>query len=229
MAIILSIETSASACSVALHKDGNPVHTIEIAEAQAHAAKVAVSINELLNYSSLKVNDLEAVAVSSGPGSYTGLRIGTSVAKGLCFGLNIPLIAVPTLTALAHHVSRSHKDKYLCPMIDARRMEIYTQIFDGDLNAVTYTEAVVVDQTSFRELLDRQPVLFFGDGAEKCKGVINHPNAEFVDGVYPKATFVGWVAEQNFREKKFADLVDFTPLYLKEFVAKKAQPVFDHK
>jgi tRNA threonylcarbamoyladenosine biosynthesis protein TsaB len=229
MAVILSIETSASACSVAVHKQGELIHTIEIEEPQAHAAKVAVSIRELLKYSSITTNDLEAVAVSSGPGSYTGLRIGTSVAKGLCFGLNIPLISVPTLVALTRHVSRSHQGKCFCPLIDARRMEVYTQVFDSNGNALSDTEALIIEETSFNELLDRQPVLFFGDGAEKCKSVINHSNAEFVDGVYPKATFVGWVAEQNFLEKKFADLVNFTPFYLKEFVAKKAQPIFDHE
>lgn len=229
MAIILSIETSASACSVALHKDGKLIDTIEIAEPQAHAAKVAVSIKELLNKSSLTVNNLEAVAVSSGPGSYTGLRIGTSVAKGLCFGLDIPLIAIPTLRALTHHVAKSHKGSFFCPMIDARRMEVYVQIFDPMLNAMTETEARVIDETSFQELLDQQTVLFFGDGAEKCRGVINHPNAKFIQDVHPEASFVGGVAEQDFREKKFADLVDFTPFYLKEFVAKKAQPIFDQK
>lgn len=229
MAVILSIETSASACSVAIHRDGEFVDTIEIVEPQAHAAKVAVSVNELLKRSALVPGDLEAVAISSGPGSYTGLRIGTSVAKGLCFGLEIPLISVPTLEALAKHVSGYYQGKFLCPMIDARRMEVFTQIFDPDLSPITETEALVVDETSFKELLDRQLVLFFGDGAGKCKNVIRHPNAEFVDGVYPKATFVGWVAEQKFQKKTFADLVDFTPFYLKEFVAKKAQPIFDLK
>jgi tRNA threonylcarbamoyladenosine biosynthesis protein TsaB len=229
MALILSIETSARACSVAIHKDADLIHTIEVAEPQAHAAKIAVSINALLNEASLTTKHLHAVAVSSGPGSYTGLRIGTSVAKGLCFGLNIPLISVPTLQALAHHVSRSYKGKFLCPMIDARRMEVYTQVFDSHLNAGTDTEALIVDQTSFQELLDRQSVLFFGDGSEKCKAVINHPNAEFIEGVYPKATFVGWLAHQKFREKNFADLVNFTPFYLKEFAAKKAQPIFEQK
>lgn len=226
MALILSIETSASACSVALHKEGQLVHTIEIAEPQAHAGKLAVLIQELLKATSISPKDLTAVAVSAGPGSYTGLRIGTSVAKGLCLGLQIPLITIPTLLSMAHHVNQVSKDKFLCPLIDARRMEVYTQIFDNHLTPVNDTEAVVVDSNSFRELLDTQQVLFFGDGAEKCKSVINHPNAGFVDDVHPKAVFIGAVAWHDFKANRFADLVEFTPFYLKEFVAKKAQPIF---
>ncbi|HEY0744986.1 MAG TPA: tRNA (adenosine(37)-N6)-threonylcarbamoyltransferase complex dimerization subunit type 1 TsaB [Chryseosolibacter sp.] len=226
MALILSLETSASACSVALHKKGQLVYTIEIAEPQAHAGKLAVLIDELLKIVSISPQDLKAVAVSAGPGSYTGLRIGTSVAKGLCMGLGIPLLGIPTLLSMAHHVSQATDDKFLCPLIDARRMEVYAQIFDNQLNPINNTEAIVVDSNSFRELLDRQHVLFFGDGAEKCKGVINHPNASFADGVYPKASFIGAIAWQEFEANRFADLVEFTPFYLKEFVAKKAQPIF---
>jgi tRNA threonylcarbamoyladenosine biosynthesis protein TsaB len=227
MAIVLSIETSASACSVALHNKEELIHTIEVTEAQAHAAKLAVLIEELLNVSGVAKSQLQAVAISSGPGSYTGLRIGTSMAKGICMGLNIPLITVPTLFALAHHVCRSHhKPTYFCPMIDARRMEVYARVFDNTLNPITATEAKIIDEHSFNELLDRQSVLFFGDGAGKCKKVIQHPNAAFIDGIYPKASFVGVVAWQEFSANRFADLVEFTPFYLKEFVAKKAQPIF---
>jgi tRNA threonylcarbamoyladenosine biosynthesis protein TsaB len=226
MAIILSIETSASACSVALHNKGELIDTIEISEPQAHAAKLALLVEELLKLTSVEKKQLEAVAISSGPGSYTGLRIGTSMAKGICMGLNIPLINVATLLSLAHHVSRSHKLKLLCPMIDARRMEVYTQLFDADLKPVTATEAIVVEENSFRELLESHQVLFFGDGSEKCKTVLRHANAEFQDGIYPSASFIGEVAWQKFKTKEFADLIEFTPFYLKEFVAKKAQPIF---
>jgi tRNA threonylcarbamoyladenosine biosynthesis protein TsaB len=227
MALILSIETSASICSTALHSDGQLIDTIEASEPQTHAAKLAVSIEELLKRNSLPINKVEAVAVSSGPGSYTGLRIGTSVAKGICMGLNIPLIDIPTLFFLADHVSHTYNSgAFFCPMIDARRMEVYAQVFDSKLNEVTKTEALVIDENSFRELLDRQPVLFFGDGAEKCKDVIRHKHALFVDGIFPKAAWMGSVAEQKFKNRQFADLTEFTPFYLKEFVAKKAQPIF---
>jgi tRNA threonylcarbamoyladenosine biosynthesis protein TsaB len=226
MAIILSIETSASACSVALHNKGQLIHTIEVSEQQAHAAKLAVLIEELLKSTGVPKSQLQAVAISSGPGSYTGLRIGTSMAKGICMGLNIPLINVPTLLCLAHHVSSFHKSDFYCPMIDARRMEVYAQVFDKDLNQVGATEALIIDENSFGELLGMHKVLFFGDGAEKCKTVIRNPNADFVDGIYPTASFVGQVAWREYTAKRFADLVEFTPFYLKEFVAKKAQPIF---
>lgn len=226
MAIILSIETSASACSVALHSKGELINTLEISAPQAHAAKLALLTNELIEQASIKKSQLEAVAVSSGPGSYTGLRIGASMAKGICMGLNIPLIDVPTLLSLAHHVSHSHKRRFLCPMIDARRMEVYAQVFDPDLNIIKSTEAVVVDENSFSELLGSQPVLFFGDGSEKCKTVLRHSNAGFLDGIRPSASYLGPVAWQKFGEKYFANLLEFTPFYLKEFVAKKGQPVF---
>ncbi len=226
MALILSIETSASACSVALHSGGQLLHEIEVAEQQAHAARLAVLVQQMFKATSISAKELAAIAVSSGPGSYTGLRIGTSVAKGLCMGLEIPLISVETLTAMAYHLSGADQSAFLCPMIDARRMEVYAQMFDGNANAVSATEAIIIDKDSFHELLERQPVLFFGDGAGKCKDVIRHRNAQFVDGLYPKASFVGAVAWQHFQNRNFADLVAFTPFYLKEFVAKKAQPVF---
>jgi tRNA threonylcarbamoyladenosine biosynthesis protein TsaB len=226
MALILSLETSASLCSVALHSAGELIDTIEISEPQAHAAKAAVSVQQLLQRISISMTELKAVAISSGPGSYTGLRIGTSLAKGICFGLNIPLIDIPTLNLLAHHMSLEEKDKCLCPMIDARRMEVYAQVFDRELNALTDTEAVVITENSFNELLDRQAVLFFGDGSAKCRQVLTHANAYFVDGVIPRAKLMGQVAYRKFMLNHFADLAGFTPFYFKEFVAKKAQPIF---
>lgn len=227
--MILSIETSATACSVALHNQGQLVHTIEITEAQAHASKLAVIIDQLLNKSGVLRDQLQAIAISAGPGSYTGLRIGTSMAKGICMGLNIPLISVPTLLSMARHVSQRAQGQFLCPMIDARRMEVYCQVFDSNVKHLTAAEAVIVDEHAFRELLDKHNVLFFGDAAAKCKSVITHPNAEFVDGIYPQALFVGEVAWTEFQNNRFADLVEFTPFYLKEFVAKKAQPFFEYK
>jgi tRNA threonylcarbamoyladenosine biosynthesis protein TsaB len=226
MALLLSIETSAATCSVALHNGRELSHSLEVKEPQAHAAQLGLLVEQLCSEAAINLKQLAAVAISSGPGSYTGLRIGTSLAKGLCMGLEIPLIAVSTLEAMAHHVAATVEGKLLCPMIDARRMEVYAQVFDGSLNSVTDVQAVVVDKDSFAELLAHRPVLFFGDGAQKCKEVLRHSNAEFLDGIYPKAEFIGVHGQEKFEQKQFADLIAFTPFYFKEFVAKKAQSFF---
>lgn len=224
MALILSIETSATVCSVALHQSGQLLEAIEVNEPQAHAAKTAVLVRDILQQQKKDIKELSAVAVSSGPGSYTGLRIGTSTAKGICFALGIPLISVPTLELLANSVSE--KDITLCPMIDARRMEVYCQLFSSEREPISETQAVVIDESSFHELLSQQPVLFFGDGSAKCKPVLNHVNARFADDVMATAKNMGEVAFKKFEQKKFEDLIAFTPFYLKEFQAKKAVPFF---
>jgi tRNA threonylcarbamoyladenosine biosynthesis protein TsaB len=228
MALILSIETSASACSVALHEDGKLLKSLEVTEGQAHAARLATLINNIFPETKRDKNQLNAIAVSSGPGSYTGLRIGVSTAKGLCFGLNIPLIGVPTLQSLAHaaYKLRSSEHHFLCPMIDAKRMEVYAEVYDEQLNVIRPVQPVLIDSTSFAELLTGHPVLFFGDGSTKCKGMLRHPNAVFLDDLYPKAEFVGDLAWQRFEKMEFDNLIAFTPFYLKDFVAKKAQPFF---
>jgi tRNA threonylcarbamoyladenosine biosynthesis protein TsaB len=227
MALILSLETSGTTCSVALHRDGSLINTIEILEAQAHASKLAVIIKEIFSNSSTNIQDLQAVAISSGPGSYTGLRIGTSTAKGICYALNIPLIAANTLDLLIFQVSDAMlTDEYLCPMIDAKRMEVYCQVRSLQLQIVRPISAMTIDETSFSELLKDHKMLFFGDGAEKCKNIIKHDNAGFMEGIYPKASALGQLAFSKFQKKEVEDLANFTPLYLKEFVAKKAHPVF---
>jgi tRNA threonylcarbamoyladenosine biosynthesis protein TsaB len=223
MALLLCIETSTDVCSVALFDSQTILRSEEIHEPQAHASKLAPLIDGLLKQEKMKTNQLQVVAITSGPGSYTGLRIGASTAKGLCLALGIPLIAVPTLDVLAYHGRSRINDKsaLLCPMIDARRMEVYCQIYNYDLDIVSPVEPKVIDENSFRELLDGHRMFFMGNGSEKCKTIIRHPNAFFVEDVFPKARVLGELAFKKYSEKKFEDLVNFTPFYLKEFVAKK--------
>jgi tRNA threonylcarbamoyladenosine biosynthesis protein TsaB len=228
MALILSLETSGTACAVALHAGGALVKSLEINEPQAHAAKLAVLIKEVLQQAGFAVHQLQAIAVSAGPGSYTGLRIGTSTAKGICYALNIPLIAVDTLAVLAFAFQQQAgvKKGLLCPMIDARRMEVYCQVMDSTLAVVQPVEAKIIDDTSFAELLKQQQVFFFGDGAGKCREVISHENAFFADNIRPGAPALGEMAFGKFVKNEFEDLETFTPFYLKDFIAKKAQSVF---
>lgn len=228
MALILSLETSASSCAVALHHEKALVSTLEVNQPQAHASKLAVLIHDVFKETGFHIRQLNAVAVSAGPGSYTGLRIGTSTAKGICYAYNIPLIAVNTLDVLAVSFLEQHKGKkgLLCPMIDAKRMEVYCQVVDAGLNVVQAVEAKVIDEASFNELLKDHEMFFFGDGAAKCSAVITHSNAVFVDHIRPEASMLGRMASEKFEKKKFEDLVAFTPFYLKDFVAKKAGSVF---
>lgn len=224
MSLLLSIETSANNCSVAIHKDSVLIGSENVDQPQAHAAQLAPLIQNLLRKSRVLASQLSAVAVSSGPGSYTGLRIGTSTAKGICVSLNIPLIAVPTLHIIAREAVDKHKPEgVLCPMIDARRMEVYCQTFDSSLQPMSEVEAEVIDEDSFAELLVANKMFFFGDGAEKCKEVISHPNACFLPAILPNAVTLGKIAAEKYRTGTFEDIVNFTPFYLKEFVAKKSQ------
>ena len=223
MSVILSLETSTDVCSVALHAGRSLLGQEEIHEPQIHAARLAPIITKVAADAKVDLKEIQAVAVSSGPGSYTGLRIGASTAKGLCYALNIPLIAVGTLDLLAFQGQSQNKDNaFLCPMIDARRMEVYCFVADAELHLVEPVSARIIDEGSFAELLNSSKVLFFGNGAEKCKGVIRHDNAVFLDGVVPLASFLGLIAEKKFSAGEFEDLVEFKPFYLKEFVAKKA-------
>jgi tRNA threonylcarbamoyladenosine biosynthesis protein TsaB len=168
---------------------------------------------------------LHAIAVTSGPGSYTGLRIGASTAKGLAYSLNIPLVAVGTLDVLAWTVLKNHEfNGLLCPMLDARRMEVYCSIFSADMeNVALPVEAKVIDELSFDSLLQTSPILFFGPGATKCKSIIKHRAAHFLDNIYPSAAILGELASKRFNESEFEDLVHFEPRYLKDFVAKKSE------
>jgi tRNA threonylcarbamoyladenosine biosynthesis protein TsaB len=225
MSLILSLETSAKVCSVAIHKAGQLVSTAEVHIEQSHASKLAVLVEEVTQSANVTINQLSAIAVTSGPGSYTGLRIGTSTAKGLCYALNIPLLAMGTLELMAYQMSiRNPQQAYLCPMIDARRMEVYCYVADSTLRVVQPTEAKVIDETSFKEYLDRNQVIFFGDGSDKCREKINHPNAKFVSGVYPAATNMGQRAYEKFMKGEFENLINFEPHYLKEFMIKHPVP-----
>jgi len=224
MAKILSIETSTDVCSVALAVDGKVIEKRELFEPNSHSKHTTLLIQDIFNTKGiLPMAELDAVAVSAGPGSYTGLRIGTSVAKGICFALNIPLIAVDTLKVMSQAVLMSgvnvQTGTFLCPMIDARRMEVYTALHDTSLNIVEDTNAKIIDENSFAEVLGRNKILFFGNGAAKCSEVIKHQNAIFIDEIFPLAVNMSPLADKAFIENEFVDVAYFEPFYLKSFVA----------
>lgn len=222
MPCILHIETATSVCSVAVSKDGNIIYKREESTGPSHASVLGVFVNDAITELRKENILLDAVSVSCGPGSYTGLRIGVSEAKGLCFGLNIPLIAIETLTIMAVEITKNKlvsNDTLLCPMIDARRMEVYDVILDNQLNKLKTVSADIIDENSFNEFLKDNKVAFFGNGADKCKDIIKHPNAIFVDDIHPLAINMIELAEAAFRQKEFVDVAYFEPFYLKEFVA----------
>jgi tRNA threonylcarbamoyladenosine biosynthesis protein TsaB len=223
MSLILSLETSTSVCSAALHERGKLLASYEIHIEQTQASKLAVLVSDLIRNSGFQMQALKAIAVTSGPGSYTGLRIGTSTAKGLCFALNIPLITIDTLTLLASQLTTVNiHEALLCPMIDARRMEVYCLLCDNQVNTIAPIEAKVIDENSFSEYLRNYQILFFGSGAEKCKNVIQHINAYFIPNIFPAASELGKLAYENFEKNDFVDLVSYEPFYLKEFQVKKS-------
>lgn len=228
MSFILSLETSVDSCSVALHEDGVLLQTELIREPQAHATKLALLIQGSFQKIKRSIYELKAVAITSGPGSYTGLRIGTSTAKGLCFALNIPLLSLNTLEVLIYQASFQNPQKaLLCAMIDARRMEVYAMLANSDRAVVEETNAQIIDEHSYHSILQNQKILFFGNGAAKCKDVINHPNAIFLDDQQPLASSLGELAFIKYQHNQFEDLVHFEPFYLKEFLVKKStKPLF---
>ena len=217
MARILLIETSTSVLSVALAQDGTVVSERVCTEPRMQASLTAPLVKEVLDQAGLTAKDCDAVCVSSGPGSYTGLRVGVSTAKGLAFGAGIPLIAVGTLDIL---VASCHSERsgFIVPMIDARRMEVYTAVYSADGQRLTQVEAKVIGPDSFAEYLEQGPVLFVGDGALKCKDVIGHPNARFQEA-FPLARDMAKSAQKAFEEGKFENLAYFEPFYLKDFIA----------
>lgn len=226
MSLILSLETSAKVCSVAIHNNATLVATSEIHIEQSHASKLAVLIEEVKKKAGIELNQLAAVAISSGPGSYTGLRIGTSTAKGLCFSLSIPLISIGSLELLVFQMKEHNpQNAYLCPMIDARRMEVYCLISDSSLRIIQSTEAKVIDEGSFKEYLDKGSVHFFGDGSDKCEEKILHKNAHFIRGIYPRASQLGIMAFDKFIVNEVEDLINFEPHYLKEFMIKEPKAI----
>lgn len=192
MSCILHIETSTDVCSVALSQDGVCLHEEIDTNGRRHAEILAPFVEEAVSFADSHAIPLDAVSVSAGPGSYTGLRIGVSTAKGLCYGRDLKLISIPTLKVLCTPILLYREDipdnALLCPMIDARRMEVYTAIYDRALHEVVPTDAVIVNENSFAEILDKQPVFFFGNGADKCRDTLKHPNAHFIEGIVPKAS-----------------------------------------
>ena len=223
MTYILSIETATKVCSVALHQDGVLVVSQHLHIDKSHSGLLTVLIKNCLEYAGISMQHIGAVAVSAGPGSYTGLRIGTSTAKGLCFAADLPLIAVNTLEAMAADVARfAPANALLCPMIDARRMEVYCLLANKELQIIAPQAPKVIDEHSFKQELDEQLIYFFGDGAAKCKAVLGqHPHAHFVDEVVPSAVPIGALAYQLFQKEAFEDLAYFEPVYLKEFQGSK--------
>ncbi len=222
MSCILHIETSTDACSVAISEDGATVFTQEDLKGHSHAVSLGVFVDEALSFVDSHGMPIDAVAVSCGPGSYTGLRIGVSMAKGICYGRDVPLIAIPTLQVMSVPVLLYHDlpdDALLCPMIDARRMEVYSAIYDRALGVVKDTSADIIDENSYKDILDSRPVYFFGNGAAKCKDRITHPNARFIDDIQPLAKIMFPLAEKAVANADYKDVAYFEPFYLKEFVA----------
>lgn len=220
MAKIILIETATEVCSVALAVDNEIISLRENHEGLTHSTNAAKFVDEVLKEANMGVSDIDAVAVSSGPGSYTGLRIGVSLAKGLCYGADKKLIAVNTLTSMAYGLKEQGQvegEVLLCPMIDARRMEVYAAIFECDFTEIQKTEAVVIDENSFLPYLEKQNVVFFGNGAEKTKPVITHPNATFADNFVISASSLLVPASEKFAKQEFEDVAYFEPFYLKEF------------
>ncbi|MBD5192025.1 MAG: tRNA (adenosine(37)-N6)-threonylcarbamoyltransferase complex dimerization subunit type 1 TsaB [Bacteroidales bacterium] len=225
MAVILNIETSTKVCSAALTAEGMVLVHRENFSGQNHATALSGFIKDCLDYARDHEMDLEAVAVSIGPGSYTGLRIGLSEAKGLAYALNIPLIGVPTLKIMATRVMflpDVDPDSLYAPMMDARRMEVYTAVYDLGLNALLPPVPMILDADSYAEWLDKGTVLFFGDGAEKAKSVITHRNARFIDDIVPLASDMTPLAELAYARREFLDLAYSVPEYLKEYQAVKS-------
>lgn len=223
MATILNIETSTQVCSVALTSEGQILEHHENYDGQTHATLLSAYVKDALDYVHTRELKLDAIAVSLGPGSYTGLRIGLSEAKGLAFGFDIPLIGVNTLQLLVVSAMFNNffdeDDLIYVPMIDARRMEVYTAAYNAALEAVVEPQAMILDENSFASVLANHKVVFMGNGSTKARDVIKHPNAMFIDGIKPVALEMTALAEKAFREKNFIDVAYSTPLYLKEFQA----------
>ena len=217
--IILHIETSTNVCSVAVSENQNCIFSVSNTDGMNHAALLSLFIKDALDFLKEKNKKPDAIAVSSGPGSYTGLRIGISTAKGLCYGLDIPLMAISTLevmtVAAIAHVGKT--EAVFCPMIDARRMEVYAAFYEANMNLVREISADIIDNESYSEILAEKSVYFFGNGADKCKTTLTHPNALFIDNIVPLAENMIELAVKAFEANKFVDVAYFEPFYLKEF------------
>ena len=231
MSLILNIETATGVCSVALARDGQLLGLKESNAKNSHVSVLTVFIDEVIKTAAIALSDLDAIAVSKGPGSYTGLRIGVAAAKGLCYALEKPLIGVNTLRAMAIGMphppppspNREGENSILyCPMIDARRMEVYCAIFDEKGSEIRETRAEIIDENSFTEYLSKNRIIFAGDGALKCRSLFDkHPNAVFSEGFQASARFIIPISEEKFSQKIFEDIAYFEPYYLKDFIAGK--------
>jgi tRNA threonylcarbamoyladenosine biosynthesis protein TsaB len=227
MTLLLNLESSTEVCSVSISENGNLIDRIESDEGQNHARLLSVFAEELMKKNQFRFNQLHAVAVSKGPGSYTGLRIGVSLAKGICFANQIPLIAISSLQSMSAHINsnlekyaiQSAPDLLLCPMIDARRMEVYTALYDRNMQEVEPVSAKIIDSSSFEAHLEKHPVVFFGNGSAKCGTEIDHPNAIFINDIKTSAQFMCSLAQKAYENNQFEDVAYFEPFYLKDFIA----------
>lgn len=220
MALVLNIETATTNCSVSLSKDGETLVLKEDnSSGYSHAEMLHVFIDEVFKISKIKPSEIDAVSVSKGPGSYTGLRIGVSAAKGLCFALNKPLIAIGTLESLAHQVHI--EEGFIVPMLDARRMEVYSAIYNSKLELFREIKAEILTLESYSDLLKSSKVYFIGNGVKKTKSLIQHPNAVFIEGKLPSANEMAFLAELKYEKSDTEDVAYFEPYYLKDFIALK--------
>ncbi len=228
MALILNIETSTAICSVCLSRDGEILTLKENKEGLNHSSLLSVFIDEILKKNQFTAKDLDAVAISMGPGSYTGLRIDVSTAKGICYGANIPLISISTLQSIAlptfkyvsqNNILKNVENAWFCPMTDARRMEVFCAFYDKDNNLKKDISAEIIEPDSFNDILKQREVVFFGDGANKCKDTITHKNAHFLDNFLASASNMVPISEYLYKKEKFVDVAYFEPFYLKDFIA----------
>ncbi|MBP3775088.1 MAG: tRNA (adenosine(37)-N6)-threonylcarbamoyltransferase complex dimerization subunit type 1 TsaB [Bacteroidaceae bacterium] len=231
MSCIVHIETATDVCSVALSEDGKVLMSKEHREGPNHNVVLAPFVDEAVSFADSHAIPIDAVAVSCGPGSYTGLRIGVSTAKGLCYGRDLKLVSVSTLELLCVPLLLYRDDlpdeALFCPMIDARRMEVYSAIYDRALGVRKPVSADIVEENTYAEYLDEAPVVFFGNGAAKCREVIQHPNAHFLDGIVPLAKHMLPLAERAVARQQWEDVAYFEPFYLKEFVATQPRKLFN--
>jgi tRNA threonylcarbamoyladenosine biosynthesis protein TsaB len=221
MSLILGIETATKMCSVALSDENGLLALKEAGGEYSHAENLNLFVADVCTQAGKELKDIDAIAVSKGPGSYTGLRIGVSAAKGFCTALDIPLISVDTLQAMAKNPSGEiDRGLLFCPMIDARRMEVYTALYDTEGNKIEDISAKIIDENSFSEYLKTSKIVFFGDGSEKCREALDgNPNATFIEDVHPSAKYINEIALKKFNKKEFEDVAYFEPFYLKDFIA----------
>jgi len=224
MALILNIETATEVCSVSLAKNGKLILKKENTEGKTHASLLTVFIDNIFKETKYSVSQLDAIAISKGPGSYTGLRIGVSTAKGIAFAAEIPLISVSTLQAMAFGITKNYnntnnKKTLFCPMIDARRMEVYSAFYNTDNKTVKKISADIIDEKSYSDYLKKYKLVFFGNGSKKCKESITSKNAEFIDNIFCSSENMIKLSESAFNNSNFEDIAYFEPFYLKNFIA----------